>query len=276
MRFSSIATMYAALATIFVGASTHAQAQTASTQAEPAITATQTKCATPCATAPAPVGGAWDFKLSFTETAQVYTFDDGGDTLVGFNQSLLFDFKDFDLGVNLPIYTQDDSSLGDIDVHAIWPVFSGDNKFFKNWSAAFGGGLYLPVGTDEFRSENVNPYVNAAFNCNLFGLDFTQTAEYTLVGGGFYAPTLGTKTDSDIFNLTSNLTIHKVDNLTVGLVLDQYYFVGSGDSQVFFGPETKWNVGGFDLHASLLLPVHQDVSTPESEMLLTAGFGFEF
>lgn len=260
MRISSMATVYAAIASLFIGAVARAEDSTASVpQAEPAITDTQ-----------------WDFKLSFDETVQVYTFEGSDNTLVGFNQSLLLDFKKFDLGVNLPIYSQDGTGIGDIDVHASAPVFKGDNSLFKDWTVALGGGIYAPVGSEKFRSENVNPYVNAAFACSLFGLDFVQTAEYTFVGGGFYAPTLGAKTDSDILGFTTDLTVFKTGDLKVGLALDQYYFVDSGDAQVFLGPEAKWELWGLDLHASLLLPIHQDVSTPESEMLLTAGFGFEF
>jgi hypothetical protein len=45
---------------------------------------------------------------------------------------------------------------------------------------------------------------------------------------------------------------------------------------LFLGPVAKWDAGSFDLSASVLLPVYQDVSTPEADVFVTAGIGFEF
>jgi hypothetical protein len=262
MRVSSIASIYAVLATFIIGSSVTAQT-TSAPQAEPAITA--------------PAVETSKFKLSFDETVQVNVFD-GNSTLVGFNQTLSVNaFKDFDFAATLPVYTQGgNTSLGDIDLSGSWAILNGDTTVFQKWSLAVGGGVYIPVGSEEFRSENVNPYINGKFDCHIWFFDFTQTAEYRFIGDGAFVTSLGGKTDSDLLTLVTDLNLYKWEDLHIGVEFDQYYYVDAGEAQLFLGPVAKWDAGSFDLSASVLLPVYQDVSTPEADVFVTAGIGFEF
>lgn len=273
MRISSAATIFAAFATLFLGSAVNAasQAATASHQAEPAITAT----ATPAPCAPAPV--ADPFKLTFDETVQVVNFDKGN-TLVGFNQTLLFDLKgDLDFTINVPVYTLDGStSVGDLDIGGSWLALKGNNKYLHDWTLTVNGGMFLPVGTEEFRSENVVPYIGTELSCKLWDFDFKQSVEYTFVGNGYFMPLIAEKTTSDILAFGSDLTVYKQHDFTIGVDLDQYYYVETGNAQVFLGPVATWKFGSLDLNASVQLPIYQDSPKYDADVVCSVGFGFQF
>jgi hypothetical protein len=132
------------------------------------------------------------------------------------------------------------------------------------------------VGSEYFRNANVNPYLNAAFDCKLWLFDFKQTAEYRFDGGESYITWLGAKTDSDIASLGTSLA-YKWNSFDFGVEFDQFYYVNSGENQLFLGPTAKWNLASnIDLNAKVLVPVSQDVVTPEANAVFTAGIGIKF
>jgi hypothetical protein len=264
MKISSI---YAAFASIIIGATTVASSAAgngATQSTQPEATAT--------------VATQQDFKLSFVEDVQFNTFKGSGDTLVGFNQTLSLELPlNINANLSLPVYSQGDhSSLGDINLGGSWKAITGENSTIGKWDLAVGGGVYLPVGAEFFRSQNVNPYLNAKFDCKAWVLDFTQTAEYRFDGGYAYIPVLGAQTDSDLLTLGSDLS-YKWGKFDLGVQFDQYYYVNAGETQLFLGPVAKWGVASnVDLKASVLLPVYQDVSTPEANALISAGLSIKF
>lgn len=214
----------------------------------------------------------------FTEGVEIYTFKGDGENILALKQTLGLDLGN---GLNLkfvaPIYSQGDSmSFGDLNLGASVDLASGKNDIVGSWDLAVGGGVYIPTGVEQFRSENVNPYINAAFDCDIWVFDFKQTAEFAFNGGETFLPLLGTKVDTDVLTFGSDLT-YKWGAFDVGLALDQYYYVTNGEKQLFLGPTAKWDIASnLTLNLGVGIPVYQDVSTPESNAVVTAGFGIKF
>lgn len=226
-------------------------------------------------TAPAP---AWDLKWSFDETVEVHTFKDNGSTLVGLNQTLNLDINNkFHVNLDVPVYTQDNNTtVSNINLGGSWDAFSGKNDYIGDWDVALGGGVYLPVGSEYFRNANVDPYLNASFDCKLWVLDFTQTAGIRFNGGDSYITWLGAKTDSNVVSLGTDLS-YDWNAFKFGLELDQFYYIDSGEKQLFLGPTVNWAVASnVNMNLGVGIPVYQDVVTPEANAVVTAGLGIKF
>lgn len=225
----------------------------------------------------APVSN-WDLKWSFNETPEIHTFKDGGSTLVGLNQTLSLDVnKSFHFNLDVPVYNQaDNTTLSNINLGGMWDVWSGKNDTIGAWNVSVGGGVYIPVGSEYFRNANVDPYINAAFNCKLWMFDFTQTAGYRFDGGESYITWLGAKTGSDVLSFETVLG-YDWNAFKFGVQLDQFYYVNSGEAQLFLGPTVKWNAASnVNLSLGVGIPVYQDVTTPEANAVVTAGLGIKF
>jgi hypothetical protein len=237
-----------------------AQAQTAALQAEPAI---------PVVT---------DLKWYLNESVDIHTFKGSGSTLFALNSTIGVDLtKDISMNLNVPVYTQDDNTtIGDISLGGSWTLKEGKNDTIGTWDLAFGGGIYIPVGSEYFRSANVNPFINGKFDCKAWVFDFTQTAEYRFDGGEAYITWLGAMTNSDVLTLESNLS-YEWNAFDFGVQFDQVYYVNSGESQLFLGPVANWKVASsVDLNMGVLIPVSQNVDTPEANAIVTAGIGIKF
>lgn len=219
-----------------------------------------------------------DMKWFFTEEASISTFKGSGETLIGFNQTLALDLsQDISIDFSIPVYSQGDTtSVGDIDLGGAWKILNGDNSTLGKWDLAVGGGVFVPVGAESFRSSAVNPYLSAEFGCKVGIFDFVQSADYRFNSGESYITWIGAKTDSDVLNFGSALSTvwGKVD---IGVLLEQVYYVNDNAAQVFVGPTVSWKAGrNVDLTASLLLPLYQDVATPEANAVFVAGLGLKF
>jgi len=256
MKFGSILAAVAAFATT---AATMAQVVPATAPAASTSTFTLT-----------------DWKV--TENVMFNTFKDGGSTLVGLDTTLSLNLtKDIAVSLSAPVYTQGDhSSFGDLNLGGSWDLFSGKNDTLGNWSLALDGGIYIPMGAEFFRSQNVNPYIGADFGCMVWELNFNQTAQYRFDGGYAYIPVLGAQTDSDLMSFGSVLG-YNWDKFEVGAKFDQYYYVNAGEAQLFLGPTAKWDISSnVSVNGSVLVPVYQDVSTPEANVLIGAGLSIKF
>jgi hypothetical protein len=233
------------------------------------------QAAAPAAPAPLFAVNNW----YFNENVQLNTFKGNGTTLVGLNQNLGFNLtKDVVVDLNVPVYTQDDhTSVSNIDLGGKWGnLFGGKNSVIGDWNIGVGGGIYIPVGTEYFRNANVNPYLNAKFNCDLWVLDFSQSVDYRFVGGGSYITWLGAKTDSDVLTLVTDLS-YAWNSWNFGLQFDQLYYVNVDEYQLFLGPVAKWDVASnVNLNAAVLIPVTQQVSTQEADVVVKAGIGIKF
>lgn len=227
-------------------------------------------CGAAAQTAPAP---AHEMQWYFTETVQVNSMKGGADSLVALNQNLSVDLTPSLTAVlNVPLYAQSgQTSLSNIQLGAEFDAYEG-----KGWDIDLNAGVYIPVGEEFFRNENVNPYLGGVFNTTIAGLDFSQSLDYTFVGGNSYFVPLAAKTDSDLVTLGSDL-FYKWESFKFGAELDQYYYVNTGEKQLFLGPAVKWSVASnVDLSLGVGIPVYQDVVSAESNALVTAGFGIKF
>jgi len=227
-------------------------------------------CGAAAQTAPAP---AHEMQWYFTETVQVNSMKSGADSLVALNQNLSVDLTSSLTAVlNVPLYAQSgQTSLSNIQLGAEFDAYEG-----KGWDIDLNAGVYIPVGEEFFRNENVNPYLGGVFNTKIAGLDFSQSLDYTFVGGNSYFVPLAAKTDSDLVTLGSDL-FYKWESFKFGAELDQYYYVNTGEKQLFLGPTVKWSVASnVDLSLGVGIPVYQDVVSAESNALVTAGFGIKF
>ena len=58
---------------------------------------------------------------------------------------------------------------------------------------------------------------------------------------------------------------------------DQIYYVNTVGKQLFLGPVAEWNIANnINLSMGVLIPVYQDVATPEADVVITAGIGIKF
>lgn len=219
-----------------------------------------------------------DMKWYLNESVDIHTFNNSGSTLFALNSTLGVDVtEDVSITLDIPVYSQDDNTtLSNINLGGSWDLLRGKNDAISTWNLSIGGGVYLPVGSEYFRNANVNPYINAAFDCKLWIFDFAQTADYRFNGGESYITWLGTKTDSDVVALGTNLS-YELNSFDLGVELDQLYYVNSNENQIFLGPVASWNVASnVDLNAKVLIPVTQNVVTPEADAVFTAGIGIKF
>jgi hypothetical protein len=211
-------------------------------------------------------------KWSLTEDFTYFNYE-SDDTLLSFNTTFALALDNGGtLSLSLPVYNGDgDTNVGDLKVGGDFNAFKGDG-----WNLGLGGGVYLPVGAEEFDSTNINPFFTGRFSVKLGDFDLMQTAEYRFVGSEAYTPWLGTSTDSDILSLGTLLSLSWGD-LTVGADLTQLYYIQSEEHQIFVGPAAALKINdSITLDGGVQFPVSQDVSTTEVDIVVGVGLGIKF
>ena len=219
---------------------------------------------------------ASDLKWIVSEQLEWHDIE-GGDLYV-FNTEFALKFGEgTDITIDVPVYNQGGStSVGSVRLGAEVDAFSGENDVTGKWDLALGGGVYVPVGSETFDAQNLDPFLTGRFGCKVWILDFMQTAEYRWVGGEAYIPWLGAKTDSDVLVLGSLLSYGWGD-LHVGADFTQVYYVGSEENQLFVGPAARWDVtSNISLDAVVEFPLTQDIAAPETDMIVSVGLGIKF
>jgi len=211
-------------------------------------------------------------KWSLTEDFTYFNYE-SDDTLLSFNTTFALALDNGGtLSLSLPVYNGDgDTNVGDLKVGGDFNAFKGDG-----WNLGLGGGVYLPVGAEEFDSTNINPFFTGRFSTKLGDFDFMQTAEYRFVGSEAYTPWLGTSTDSDILSLGTLLSLSWGD-LTMGADLTQLYYIQSEEHQIFVGPVASLKINdSITLDGGVQFPLSQDVSTTEVDIVVGVGLGIKF
>ena len=211
-------------------------------------------------------------KWSLTEDFTYFNYE-SDDTLLSFNTTFALALDNGGtLSLSLPVYNGDgDTNVGDLKVGGDFNAFKGDG-----WNLGLGGGVYLPVGAEEFDSTNINPFFTGRFSTKLGDFDFMQTAEYRFVGSEAYTPWLGTSTDSDILSLGTLLSLSWGD-LTMGADLTQLYYIQSEEHQIFVGPAAALKINdSISLDGGVQFPLSQDVSTTEVDIVVGVGLGIKF
>jgi hypothetical protein len=211
-------------------------------------------------------------KWSLTEDFTYFNYE-GDDTLLSFNTTFALALDNGGtLSLSLPVYNGDgDTNVGDLKVGGDFNAFKGDG-----WNLGLGGGVYLPVGAEEFDSTNINPFFTGRFSVKLGGFDLMQTAEYRFVGSEAYTPWLGGSTDSDILSLGTLLSVSWGD-LTVGADLTQIYYIQAEENQIFVGPAASFKVNDtISLDGGVQFPISQDVSGAEVDIVVGVGLSIKF
>lgn len=211
-------------------------------------------------------------KWSMSEDFTYFNYEND-DTLLSFNTAFALALDNGGtLSLSVPVYNGDgDTNVGDLKVGGHFNAFKGDG-----WDLGLGGGVYLPIGSEEFDSTNINPFFTGKFTTKLGEFDFVQTAEYRFVGSDAYTPWLNTGTDSDIVSLGTLLS-HTWGDLTVGADLTQTYYIQSEEHQVFLGPVASLKVSDtISLDGGVQFPISQDVSGTEVDIVVGVGLGIKF
>jgi hypothetical protein len=215
-----------------------------------------------------PAPSKWSLAEDFT-----YFNYENDDTLKSFNTTFALALDNGGtLSLSLPVYNQDgDTSAGDLKVGAAFDAFEGEG-----WNLGLGGGVYLPVGSEDFDSTNINPFFTGKFCTKIGGFDLTQTAEYRFVGSEAFTPWLGTSTDSDILSLGTLLSLSWGD-LTVGADLTQIYYIQSEENQIFLGPAASLKINdSISLDGGVQFPISQDISGTETDIVVGVGLAIKF
>jgi len=229
----------------------------------------------------APAASAPMFEVKnwyFREGIDINALKDNGGTFVGLNQTVGFDLmKDVAVEFNAPFYEQNgNATVSNRMLGGTWSAFKGSDATLGEWFVNFGGGFYIPVGSEYFRNANVNPFLNTKVGFDLWKFDFAQTVDYRFNGGESFITWLGAKTDSDVLTLVSDLT-YAWNSWDFGIQFDQLYYVNSGEYQLFLGPVASWEAASnVSFDAKVLIPVSQQVNTYESNAFVKAGIAVKF
>lgn len=210
-------------------------------------------------------------RWSLTEDFTYFKYEND-DTLVSFTTAFALALDDSTLSLALPVYNEDgDTSAGDLKVGGDFNAFKGEG-----WDIGFGGGVYLPVGSEDFDSANINPFFRGKFSTKIGEFDLTQTAEYRFVGGEAFTPWLGTSTDSDTLDLGTLVSLSWGD-LTVGADLAQIYYIQSEESQIFVGSAASLKINdSINLDGGVQFPISQDISGTETDFVVGVGIAIKF
>lgn len=215
-------------------------------------------------------------KWAFAEDFSYHNFKSGDDLMV-FDTKFVLPLEGGELNLSLPAYNQGgDTNIGDLGVGYEVLAFKGTNSLIGDYRVDLGGGVYLPVGDEQFQSANINPFFNAGIAFDVFGLDFVQTAEYRFVGGDAYSPWIGTSVASDTLTLGSTLG-SDLGFFVLGLDFTQVFYFEGEDYLAFIGPcmgvELTSNI--FATAAAHFQAIN-DSDYAETDYILSVGLKIEF
>jgi len=176
--------------------------------------------------------------------------------------------------VTVPVYSQDVTGYGAIDLGLDYAVLSKVNFLGSVTNVAVEGGVWLPTGSANFGTDNVNPHVGVNWDMTWGAAVYTQTFDYRWIGNYAYSPVFGALTDYAVN--AESFVAYKWASLTVGADLNQWYTEGS--DVAFLGPKAVWNVSNnVNLNAGCGFPVWQNVAAgSENSWNVTLGLGINF
>lgn len=175
--------------------------------------------------------------------------------------------------VTVPVYNQDVTGYGAIDVGLDLNVLKTDFLGAVT-NVNLEGGAWMPTGSANFGTDNVNPHVGVNWDMTWGAVVYTQTFDYRWIGNYAYSPVFGALTDYAVN--AESFVAYKWASLTVGADLNQWYT--SGSDVAFLGPKAVWNVSNnVELNAGCGFPVWQNVNAAnENSWNVTLGLGINF
>jgi hypothetical protein len=176
--------------------------------------------------------------------------------------------------VTVPVYSQDYTGYGAIDLGLDYAVLSKVNFLGSVTNVAVEGGVWLPTGSAGYGTVNVNPHVGVNYDMTWGAVVYTQTFDYRFNGDVAYSPVFGNAA-TYLVNAES-FVAYKWNTLSVGVDLNQWYTEGS--DVAFLGPKAVWNVSNnVDVNAGFGIPVWQNVAAGnENSWNVTLGLGINF
>ena len=176
--------------------------------------------------------------------------------------------------VTVPVYSQDYTGYGAIDLGLDYTVLSKVNFLGSVTNVAVEGGVWLPTGSAGYGTDNVNPHVGVNYDMTWGAVVYTQTFDYRFNGDVAYSPVFGNAA-TYLVNAES-FVAYKWNSLSVGVDLNQWYTEGS--DVAFLGPKAVWNVSNnVDVNAGFGIPVWQNVAAGnENSWNVTLGLGINF
>jgi len=176
--------------------------------------------------------------------------------------------------VTVPVYSQDYTGYGAIDVGLDYTVLSKVNFLGSVTNVAVEGGAWMPTGSANFGTDNVNPHIGANYDMTWGAVVYTQTFDYRWVGSYAYSPVFGTFNNYGIN--AESFVAYKWSTLSLGVDLNQWYTEGS--NVAFLGPKAVWNVSNnVNVNGGFGIPVWQDVAAgSENSWNVTLGLGINF
>jgi len=176
--------------------------------------------------------------------------------------------------VTVPVYSQDYTGYGAIDLGLDYAVLSKVNFLGSVTNVAVEGGVWLPTGSAGYGTDNVNPHIGANYDMTWGAVVYTQTFDYRFNGDVAYSPVFGNAA-TYLVNAES-FVAYKWNTLSVGVDLNQWYTEGS--DVAFLGPKAVWNVSNnVDVNAGFGIPVWQNVAAGnENSWNVTLGLGINF
>lgn len=176
--------------------------------------------------------------------------------------------------VTVPVYSQDYTGYGAIDLGLDYAVLSKVNFLGSVTNVAVEGGVWLPTGSAGFGTDNVNPHVGVNYDMTWGAVVYTQTFDYRFNGDVAYSPVFGNAANY-LINAES-FVAYKWNTLSIGADLNQWYTEGS--DVAFLGPKAVWNVSNnVNLNAGCGFPVWQNVAAGfENSWNVTLGLGINF
>jgi len=197
------------------------------------------------------------------------------DTVVELNSTIsgkLFELAGWH--VTVPVYSQDYTGYGAIDLGLDYAVLSEVNFLGSVTNVTIEGGVWLPTGSAGFGTDNFNPHVGVNYDMTWGAVVYTQTFDYRFNGDVAYNPVFGNAA-TYLINAES-FVAYKWDSLLIGVDLNQWYTEGS--DVAFLGPKAVWNVSNnVNVNAGFGIPVWQNVAASnENSWNVTLGLGINF
>ena len=176
--------------------------------------------------------------------------------------------------ITVPVYSQDTTGYGAIDVGADYALFNGVTVLGALTNLNLEAGVWLPTGSAGYGTDNVNPHIGFNYDMTWDKIVYKQTFDYLWVGQVAYSPVFGNYNDYGI-NAESFVAV-KYDTISVGVDLNQWYT--SGSNVAFLGPKAEWKVSNnVDVNAGFGVPVWQEINAAnENSWNVTAGLSIKF
>jgi len=176
--------------------------------------------------------------------------------------------------ITVPVYSQDTTGYGAIDVGADYALFTGEKFLGSVTNFSVEAGAWMPTGSAGYGTDNVNPHVGFNYDMTWGSVVYTQSFDYLWVGQVAYSPVFGNYNNYGLN--AESFVAYNFGAVSVGADLNQWYTEGS--NVAFLGPKAEWKVSNnVDLNAGFGIPVWQEVNAAnENSWNVTAGIGIKF